>query len=422
MSASRSPATSVDVYLSERGDDILLGQAFFSTARGQVTTTFRYADDYLTRKGAWPIEPGLPLFAGPQAVAGGLPHSFTDCTPDRWGRDLIKKRRQAEDVRAGRVRTDVTEVDILLEVTDETRQGALRFTARDSGPEGPFLSADRDVPMLIELPRLMAAADKAEATGDLEAVKELLNAGTGSLGGARPKASVRDGDRLFIAKFTGPQDGWDVIGWEKTALDLAVKAGITVPDRRLVPVGARPVLLLERFDRTPAGGRVPYVSAMTLLGARDGGNTAFDYIDLADVLTENGAVTVKADLVEMWRRLAFSAAINNTDDHLRNHGFLRGSAGWVPSPLFDVNPNPDTGAARQLAIGAEYYRSGIRASLGEVAEHYGVRRSQASAILREIFAATSEWRQCAASNGVPKREFSLMEDAFDGMRDLADHL
>ena len=139
--------------------------------------------------------------------------------------------------------------------------------------------------MLIKLPRLMAAADKAEATGDLEAVKELLNAGTGSLGGARPKASVRYGYRLFIAKFTGPQDGWYVIGWEKTALDLAVKAGITVPDRRLVPVGARPVLLLERFDSTPAGGRIPYVSAMTLLGARDGGNTAFDYMDLADVLT-----------------------------------------------------------------------------------------------------------------------------------------
>jgi len=105
VSASRSPATSVDVYLSDRGNDIRLGQAFFSTARGQVTTTFRYADDYLTRKGAWPIEPGLPLFAGPQAVAGGLPHSFTDCAPDRWGSNLVKKRRQAEDVQAGRVRT-----------------------------------------------------------------------------------------------------------------------------------------------------------------------------------------------------------------------------------------------------------------------------------------------------------------------------
>jgi serine/threonine-protein kinase HipA len=317
----------VDVYLDLPTADVLVGRAFFAVNRRGVSTTVRYDETYLSgRNGSFALDPALPLFTGQHAVADGLPYCFTDCAPDRWGRNLIRKRLQALDAEAGRTRRDVTEIDYLLGVTDLTRQGALRFTEPGSGPDGPFLAADPDVPKLLELPRLLHAAELVDLDegDDLGAVKELLDAGTGSLGGTRPKALVRDGDRILIAKFASPRDEWDVIAWEKTALDLAERAGIRVPNRRLQRINGKAVLLLDRFDRTDAGSRIPYMSAMTLLMARDGGSGDFDYVDLAEALTEHGDVTITQDLLELWRRVAFSVAIHNTDDHLRNHGFLRG--------------------------------------------------------------------------------------------------
>jgi serine/threonine-protein kinase HipA len=415
--ATRGTGRTVDVRLGTGWDDALVGRAFFTSARGRVSTMFRYNDEYLRTKGAFPLEPALPLFAGAHAVADGLPCSFTDCSPDRWGRNLIKKRRHALDAEAGRTRSEVTEIDFLLGVTDMTRQGALRFTDPDAGSGGPFLATDVHVPKLIELPRLLAAADKVVRDDDDTAIKELLDAGTGSLGGARPKASVLDGERILIAKFASPSDEWDVIAWEKTTLDLAERAGIMVPRRRLERVSGRSVLLLDRFDRTAVGTRIPYLSAMTLLGARDGESSGFDYVDVAEAFAEHGATTVRSDLVELWRRAVFSVAVNNTDDHLRNHGFLRGSAGWTPSPAFDINPSPDTGTQRQLGIGAAHARADTLTGLHGIAPDFGVDAPTADRILRDVFTATCGWRSCATMNGVPEHELALMADAFDGLRD-----
>lgn len=333
------------------------------------------------------------------------------------GRNLIRKRLRALDAEAGRTPRDVTEIDYLLGVTDLTRQGALRFTDADRGPTGPFLSDDSDVPKLLELPRLLHAAEQVELDrDDLGAVKELLDAGTGSLGGARPKASVRDGIRILIAKFASPRDEWDVIAWEKTALDLAERAGLRVPARRLQRINGRAVLLLHRFDRREDGTRIPYISAMTLLTARDGDSTEFDYVDLAEALTEHGDVTVKQDLAELWRRVAFSVAIHNTDDHLRNHGFLRGTAGWALSPLFDVNPNPDTAQERVIAIGTAHARGEELDGLMASAATFGLSQELAKRTLDDMFAATADWRQIATGNGIPERELERMSDAFDGLR------
>jgi serine/threonine-protein kinase HipA len=400
------------VYLHFGGADVPVGQAYFTTRRGSVSSTVQYRADYLTRKGRIPIDPSLPLFSGAHAVAGGLPFAFADAAPDRWGRNLIKKRLHAVDAADGVTRRTVPEVDYLLGVTDATRQGALRFTAVGAGSGGPFLAADTDVPKLIELPRLLEAADRVTSDDDdLDAVKELLDAGTGSLGGARPKASVRDDDRLLIAKFPSPQDDWDVIAWEKTALDLAERAGIRVPRRRLVRVAGRSVLLLDRFDRA-AGERIPYISAMTLLTSRDGDGAGLDYLDIAEALEEHGGKGVAADLAELWRRAAFSVALHNTDDHLRNHGFLHDGVGWSLSPVFDVNPNPDTGAARVLGIGAVHSRDDEVDGLNEIAPVFGLSSAQAKAVLDDVFATAQGWRECATDNGVPDRELRLMADAF----------
>jgi serine/threonine-protein kinase HipA len=407
----------VDVILSTVGTDVLVGRAFFANNRRGVSTTFRYDDAYLTRRAAYALDPGLPLFQGTHAVADGLPYSFTDCAPDRWGRNLVKKRLQALDVAEGRTRREVTDIDFLLGVTDLTRQGALRFREPDGGLAGAFLADDPDVPKLLELPRLLRAAERVvRDEGDMEAVEELLDAGSGSLGGARPKASVRDGERILIAKFASPRDEWDVIAWEKTALDLAERAGIRVPTRRLERIGGKAVLLLDRFDRAGDGSRIGYISAMTLLTARDGGSDAFDYTDLAETLPEHGDLTIKSDLVELWRRIAFSVAIHNTDDHLRNHGFLRRKAGWGLSPLFDVNPNPDVSAKREITIGFADERDDEVRGLMDAAPVFGIETGEAERILTEVFAATEGWRRVAKGNGIAEREVARMEAAFDGLR------
>lgn len=409
---------SVDVYLSAADADVFVGRAYFATNRRGVSTTFRYDAAYLSdRRTGFALDPALPLFSGQHAVADGLPCCFTDGAPDRWGRNLIRKRLHALDAEAGRTRRDVTEIDYLLEVTDLTRQGALRFTDPDRGPQGPFLADDPDIPKLLELPRLLRAAEQVELDeDDLGAVKELLDAGTGSLGGARPKASVHDGARLLIAKFASPRDQWDVIAWEKTALDLAERAGLRVPARWLKRINGKAVLLLDRFDRREDGTRIPYVSAMTLLSARDGDSTEFDYVDLAEALTEHGDVTVKRDLAELWRRVAFSVAIHNTDDHLRNHGFLRGTAGWALSPLFDVNPNPDTAKERVVGIGAAHARSEELQGLMASAASFGLTVDIATRGLHDVLEATANWRQVATANGITERELGLMSEAFDGLR------
>lgn len=395
---------------------MLVGRAYLATHRRGVSTTFRYDDTYLADRSAFPLDPSLPLFAGQHAIADGLPYCFTDCAPDRWGRNLIRKRLNALDADAGRTRRDVTDIDYLLGVTDRTRQGALRFTQPGDGMQGLFLADEPDVPKLLELPRLLRAAEAVDLDeDDLGAVKELLDAGTGSLGGARPKASVRDGDRILIAKFASPRDEWDVIAWEKTALDLAQRAGIRVPDRRLQRIGGKAVLLLDRFDRAHDGARIPYLSAMTLLTARDGDSGDFDYIDLAEALSEHGGTTVRQDLVELWRRVAFSVMIHNTDDHLRNHGFLRRRTGWTLSPLFDVNPNPDIAKEREMGIGTPHARDEEVDGLMGSARAFGLSQAQARQVLGEVMTATRGWRQVATSNGIAARELALMAEAFDGL-------
>jgi len=286
-----------------------------------------------------------------------------------------------------------------------TRQGSLRFRAET---DGEFLAEGGNVPKLIELPRLLRAADVVGRDDDLAAIKELLDAGTGSLGGARPKASVRDSDHLFIAKFPHGSDEWDVVAWEKTALDLAAKSGIRVPRCRLTKIQGRSVLLLERFDRRD-GRRVAYISAMTLLEAQDG--DAHDYAEIAETLSDVGAVTTE-DLRELWRRIAFSVLINNTDDHLRNHGFLREPGGWRLSPAFDINPNPDPAVSRQTGIGGAYDWAGALDALMTYAKEFRLTPKAAGETLDKVAAAVATWQESAALNGIRAGEVTRFADAF----------
>lgn len=392
------------------GRPVEVGTAYFNRRNNVVTTAFRYDESYLARPGAYAIDPALPLLSGNYAPAG-MPGAFADCSPDRWGKNLISKQLRANALRDGRTPPSISDVDFLLGVSDLTRQGALRFRTE---PGGPFVDPDLTVPKIIELPKLLHAADAvARDSDDMAAIKELLDAGSGSLGGARPKASIRDDNRLLIAKFPHHSDDWDVMGWEKTALDLAERAGIKVPKRYMTSVGTKPVLVLDRFDRD-GNRRIGYMSAMTLIQARDGGGG--DYLEVAETLSEFGSRTGE-DLRELWRRVAFSIAIHNTDDHLRNHGFLRdGASGWRLSPAFDLNPNPDVGTPRVTGVGGAHRREEELDGLITYAESFRVTPPSAKRIIREVLEAVSGWRTVAPSNGVPEAELSRFEAAFEGLR------
>jgi len=401
----------VDVFVQIGGEDVAAGRLWAHRGRGIESQTFSYGRDYLAREAAYELDPALPLVEGPQQTPEGRPifAALSDCSPDRWGRKLIKRgeRRRAE--REGRTQRSLGEIELLLGVRDDLRQGALRF--RDPAG-GEFLAAEEDgVPAMLELPRLLGAAERADLDEDDDDDLAMLLRGGSSLGGARPKAHVVDAEgRISIAKFPSPSsDEWDVMRWEAVALRLARDAGIDAAASTLHTVDGRAVHVVERFDRA-AARRVGYVSAMTMLERADG--EAGSYLEIADVIQRHSPRAAE-DLCELWRRIAFSILVSNLDDHLRNHGFLRtSSAGWTLSPAFDLNPDPRPGP-RHLATAIDFDETAARLDLLlEVAAEFRL-ASTAGEVLREVAEATSHWRAVASAFQLPDAELDLMEPAFE---------
>lgn len=262
----------------------------------------------------------------------------------------------------------------------------------------------------MNLPALLRASD-ASVRGDADsftAVKLLLDAGTGSLGGARPKASVVDADgELLIAKFAHADDEWDVMAWEATALQLAARAGVTVARHQLVPIDGRHVHLLTRFDRNNQR-RIGYISAMTALEHHDG--EPADDVDIADRLAEL-SVSTSQDAHELFRRAALNVAVNNTDDHLRNHGFLRNGPGWELSPAFAINPNPAR-SSRQTSIAGAVHVEDAPAGLIELGRACRLSPGAVREMLNSIADALEAWREIAGANGIPRQETELFAETF----------
>jgi serine/threonine-protein kinase HipA len=400
----------VDVQIS--GRDVPVGRLWAHRHGQSESATFSYLDDYLGREGAYELDPALPLQAAQHQTAPKQPlfGAMADCAPDGWGRRLIRRAAQLRAREAAAKPSGLGEIDFLLGARDDLRQGALRFRSHDGGR---YLATDTEgVPHLIGLPRLLNAAEELERDEPTSEDLRILLHGGSSLGGARPKAHVLDPQGcISIAKFPSPKtDEWDVIRWETVALSLAKAAGITVPEHQLHVVEGRPVLVLRRFDRA-AGGRIGYVSAMTMLQAKDGEHAS--YLEIAEVIEER-APDAEADLQELWRRIVFTILISNTDDHLRNHGFLhQSSAGWSLSPAFDLNPNPE-GSARQLVTAID--ENNTEASLAtalEVAALFRVSQARARAIVGEVSVATGRWREVAREMGLRGQQLERLEPAFD---------
>lgn len=399
----------LEIYDASSGDDRLVGTARFSLRRGAISTTFAYGEAWLANgRGSYAIDPALPLMAGSQHCSG-IPGVFRDCSPDRWGRTLIKREAREEALQKSLPLHQLDDVDFLIGVFDQTREGALRFCE----PGGSFLAASSPIPHIVQLPVLVHAShDVAKDDAGRDEIKALLAAGSGSLGGARPKASVCDGDHLLLAKFSHPEDEWNVMAWEKTALDLAKMAGISTPACQLIRVGDESVLLLDRFDREGsriAGLRIPYMSGMTVLGNTDGESR--DYIELAEAITLF-ASEASQELGELFRRVTFSIAINNTDDHLRNWGFLRHGKSWRLSPIFDVNPNPYANARRVTAIAGDAHGKDS-VGLRDLAAYCGIPPDEALTNVESVLRAVEQWHMVAKKNGCPKRELEMFQPVFE---------
>ena len=334
-----------------------------------------------------------------------------DSAPDRWGRVLMRRAERRRAEREGQTPRTLREIDYLLRVSDEARQGALRFALE---PGGPFLATDneRPIPPLVELPRLLSAAEHFVGDSDSEEDLRLLLAPGSSLGGARPKASVRDRDgHLVIAKFPHKDDEIDSVRWEAVALSLAERAGIAVPPWRMETVADQPILLLRRFDRAE-GTRIPFLSAMSMLGAND--NETRSYLEFVDALRRYGAAP-KSDMHRLWRRVVFSVLISNTDDHLRNHGFLYdGPDGWRLSPAYDLNPVPVDIKPRVLATTIDLDDGTASLDLAlDVAGYFELGDAEARKIANEVGEAVGSWRAVATRLGLSTGQIDRIASAFE---------
>lgn len=401
-----------EVHLSADGGTRRIGRARSNRARGKETVVFEYADEWLRDADRFELEPELPLTRGGFAPpAGQAIHGFLgDSAPDTWGRKLMQRaeRRQAE--REGRAVRTLMESDYLLGVSDETRLGALRF--RRAGEERFLADSRGGVPALVDLGRLLQSTERILRDEETDEDLQLIFAPGSSLGGARPKASVVDQHgRLSIAKFPKESDDYSMETWEEIALRLAERAGIVTADHELLHVAGKAVLLSRRFDRAE-GRRIPFLSAMAMLGAKDGEGGS--YPEMVDALARHGA-DAKRDARALYRRVAFNVLVSNVDDHLRNHGFLRmDRSGWILSPAYDLNPVPADLKARVLTTNIDLEESTCSIDLLEAsAGYFALSLGEARGILKDVAAATSTWRDVARQAGAPAKEIHRMASAFE---------
>lgn len=408
----------VEVHLDDArlvAEPVRVGRLFRDGSRRGDILRFEYDTDWLAQPDAFEIDPLLPLREGPFHAADPAqpPNVFQDCAPDRWGRLLMERREAIEAREEDRPRRTLRAWDYLTGVDDGTRMGALRLRDPDTGRFVDSLLPS--APPMTSLRELEAAARLVEQGAGEQVdrqIRQLIVPG-GTLGGARPKASfVDERGELWLAKFPSTEDRHDMGLWEFVVWRLAVAAGIRVPEARLLPLSSRGhTFAVRRFDRIGASRRM-YASAKTLLGIDSDGAS---YLDLVAAVEGQGAGGTIADgLEQLFRRAVFNVLVGNRDDDLRNHGFLREPSGWVLSPAFDVNPNPD----KDLHVLALEDADPTPDTRVLVAQHafYRLDAGQAADIVEEVRRAVRPWAREARASGANRQELSLLGAVIDPER------
>lgn len=400
------------VYISLSNENYFVGTLWSHFNRGRETSDFEYSKDWLKNPKAFSLEPALFLGAGKQVNPRQTPlfGSFGDSAPDTWGRILMRRYEAQIAKDENRNPRTLNEIDYLLYVNDYARQGALRFRTEDNN-DFLFPGNLKSIPPLVNLTKLLAATEKVVDFEERNSDLQLLLAPGSSLGGARPKASVIDKDgNLCIAKFPKKDDYTNNVLWEAVALTLAKNCGLNVQEWSLHKAGKKNVIVLKRFDRN-GNTRIPFLSAMSMLNAIDNDSQTHSYLDIADAIRQNGAVP-KEDLKELWKRIVFSILISNTDDHLRNHGFLYvNEAGWKLSPLYDVNPSCDNKNVLSTYITETDNSQSLDLAL-EVCEYFEISIENAKIIILDMKNKIKNWKTVAKQFGLSKSEIDKMEVAF----------
>lgn len=403
----------LNVYVDLEGNLHLVGKLWHHYKDGRESASFAYADDWLSSPQRFALEPLLQLTKGSfhTSVGKALFGAIGDSAPDRWGRVLMRRYAKEKALIEGKDIKTLTELDYLLMVSDEVRQGALRFKKE---LDGSFLAepGKKIIPPLVDLPKLLSATEHFLKNEENYEELRLLLAPGASLGGARPKASVRDNQgKLLIAKFPHANDEHNTVLWEAVALRLAEEAGIKASKWQLEKIDGKDILLIERFDRKGTW-RIPFLSAMSMLNAKD--NEDHSYLEIVEVIRQYGAAP-KKDMEELWRRIVFRTLISNTDDHLTNHGVLyEGGQGWCLSPLYDVDPVPVEIRPRILTTAIDL--TDRRASLDvafSAREAFGLNGEDAQKIAHEVGESVSQWREVASNLGIKKSEIISMASAFE---------
>lgn len=401
----------VSIGLGDR--HIRVGRLWCAMRKGRESASFEYDQDWLHHPEKFALEPALKLTVGTFHTRAGRSvfGAMGDSAPDRWGRVLMRRAHIAQCKANDTTPSTLSELDYLLGVSDEARQGALRFSL----PEQPevFLASNvqKAIPPLVDLPRLLGATDRFLEEDESDIDLQLLLAPGSSLGGARPKASIRDRDgSLAIAKFSRKDDEYNLVAWEAVALTLARDAGIQVPAFRLASVVGKQILIVQRFDRMSTT-RIPFLSAMSMLDAQD--NEPHSYLELVYALVQYGA-SPKRDMEALWRRIVFMIMIANTDDHLRNHGFIyERHHGWRLCPAYDLNPTPLDIKPRILttAIDLDDTNASLETAL-KVAGEFRLSPKRAQEIIQEVKRAVRRWRAVATQLGLSSAECDRMASAF----------
>ena len=397
----------------------LIGELSYESLRGSDSYGFCYNDEWLKDYGGLFLSDDLNNYPGQQYTTPGkdIFGCFSDALPDRWGRTLINRWEQILAKEENRPMRRLSSFDYLIGIEDFSRMGAFRFK---ESINGDYINASEilRIPPLTDIRELIAASSEIEKSEDenrlpeMRWIAQLVQPGS-SLGGARPKASVIDENRiLYIAKFPSRKDDYDVGLWEHFSHLLAKKAGVNAAETRVISTSDKyHTLLSRRFDRREDGKRIHFASAMTLLGLNDGdnANTGHGYLDIVDFILQN-CTNVEDNLQELYRRVAFNICISNTDDHFRNHGFLLTAKGWTLAPAYDMNPTLNE--YQSLLINSSTNKSDLNELLNSC-EEYMLQKQSAQQIISEVRNAVKEWQSLATRLGITKSEQERFAAVFE---------
>ena len=409
--------TDVWVYAHWKGliEPMLIGTLSAHQAKGRKAFSFEYDKLWINSQAQFLLDPDISWFTGTQFPVGKENFgTFMDSMPDTWGRELMQRRAAQKEREEGNKTTTLYELDYLLGVHDSTRMGALRFKLDSSGP---FLDNGHHSPTpawayIRELQHSAEIFENNESAADDKKWLDLLIAPGSSLGGARPKANILDqNDHPWIAKFPSSNDTTDKAAWEYLAYLLAIDAGINMAECKLEKVGGPfRTFFTKRFDREN-GERIHFASAMTMTGKNE--DTIRDetpsYLDIAEFLQYSGS-DIDKDLHQLWRRIVFNITIPNTDDHLRNHGFILSEKGWRLSPAYDLNPSIDKSG---LALNIDMDNNMLDYNFAKtVGVFFRLKEKEMDQIVEEVRGAVGKWRNVATEIGISRAEQELMAPAF----------